>query len=40
MLGVLVDGAQQSKREAVTFCPVIYPLMPPIQLSNYFVLAN
>lgn len=29
MLGVLVDGTQQSKREAMTFCPIIYPLVPP-----------
>lgn len=29
MLGVLVDGTQQSEREAMTFCPIIYPLVPP-----------
>lgn len=40
MLGVLVDGTQQSKREGMTFCPIIYPLVPPIPISNYFVLAN
>lgn len=29
MLGMLVDGTQRSEREAVTFCPIVYPLVPP-----------
>lgn len=24
----------------MTFCPIVYPLCPPILLSNYFVLTN
>lgn len=39
MLGVLVDVAQQS-RGGMTFCPIVYPLVPHILLPNYFVLAN
>lgn len=40
MLGVLVDVAQQKRGEAMTFCPIVYPLVPPILLSNDFVLTN
>lgn len=35
-----MDVAQQKRGEAMTFCPIVYPLVPPILLSNDFVLTN
>lgn len=29
MLGVSVDGTKQTEKEGVTFCPIIYPFVPP-----------